>query len=349
MRDDHSRYSWFYPTATTSADREASTLIDWCAAFGSHATFMPDDPTHFQNKTMRLLTKGLLVPHHLTIPYFPWSNGAVERLGKEQIRAALAVLSELQLTHDIWPQIVLMIQSSINNSPSPQRDNVCTITAFTGLQASTPIATILRDSGAMPVTLEEVQLERSFNVKATIESMDNLRPTVQRTLAQQRARMRECREQGNLANFCEGDFVFVARNVFHEGEQLCLRWRGPCRVTNVLNDYCFQVEDLRNRSHSVAHGRRLKFYHDQSLDTTAIISHVPSSETGMPVTRLLRLVDQDGRIFVTVRWKGLSKDDDTLEPLYHVQKDVPQLLQKLLKRKGTSGHLRAKAMSELGL
>lgn len=130
---------------------------------------------------------------------------------------------------------------------------------------------------------------------------------------------------------------------------MCLRWRGPRRVTKALNDYTFQVEDLRNGVLSIAHGTRLKFYHDPSLDTTAIMSHVLSSETGMPVARLLRLVEEDGQLFVAVWWKGLGKDEDSLEPIGRVHEDVPQLLHKLLARKNMPAHLRTRALAELGL
>lgn len=143
--------------------------------------------------------------------------------------------------------------------------------------------------------------------------------------------------------------MLVAREHFHEGEKLCLRWRGPRRVTKCLSYYAFQVEDLRNGELQVIHGTRLKFYSDDSLDTTAILSHVLSSETGMPVSRLLRLVDQDGKLLVAVRWKGLGASEDTLEPLKRVYEDVPGLLVKLLRRKSTAAKLRSKACIELGL
>lgn len=58
---------------------------------------MRDGPTHFKNETLRLVAKGLQVPHHFTLPYSPWSNGAVERLGKEMLRFFRSVVSELQM------------------------------------------------------------------------------------------------------------------------------------------------------------------------------------------------------------------------------------------------------------
>lgn len=310
---------------------------------------MSDGPTHFQNETIQMLAKGLRAQHHFTLPYCPWSNGAVERLGKELLRTARALLSELQLRQDEWPQLLPIFQSAINNSPSPQRNNVAPITAFTGRPSSPPISTFLRNSDAVPVTVTGAQREKAINIQTIIKAMDELQPLVDQSVSQQRQRIRECRHKGELANFREGDYVLVARDTFHEGEKLCLRWRGPRRVIKAINDYEFQVEDLRNGNLETVHGTRLKYYHDASLNTTAILSHVLSSETGMPVSRLLKLIEQDGELFVSVRWKGLSPEEDTMEPLKRVYEDVPQLLLKLLKRQNTPSRLPAKACVELGL
>lgn len=349
LRDDHSGYTWFYPTDTTSAETAAHALLDWCAAFGAPKQLMSDGPSHFKNDTLRLLAKGLRSPHHFTLPYCPWSNGAIERLGKELLRVARSLLSELQQQPSEWPQLVPLFQSAINNSPSPQRDNVAPITAFTGRPPSPPISTFLQSADSAPVTISAAQRERSFNLDLVVREMDELHPLVEKSLTQQRNRMRVARQKGDLANFREGDYVLVAREQFHEGEKLCLRWRGPRRVTSCMNDYSFQVEDLRNGELQVVHGTRLKFYADDSLDADAILSHVLASETGMLVSRLLRLVEQDDQLCVLVRWKGLEDTEDTLEPLQRVHEDVPQLLAKLLRRKNTNARLRSRACAELGL
>ena len=90
LRDDHSGYCRFFAFPDTIAENAATAIIDWSAAFGVPATLVSDGPTHFRNDTMRLISKGLRVPHRFTFPYCPWSNGAIERLGKELLRVARA-------------------------------------------------------------------------------------------------------------------------------------------------------------------------------------------------------------------------------------------------------------------
>lgn len=160
--------------------------------------------------------------------------------------------------------------------------------------------------------------------------MDELHPLEQNSLQTARQLMRMAKGKGKLDKIIEGDYVLMARDHFLGGEKLCLRWRVPRRVTKCLSDYVFQVEDLRNGATDDVHGTKQKFYADDSLDVGAILSHVVSFEAGIPVSRLLRLVEQDGKLLYMVHWKGLKTSEDTMEPLARVYEDVPQLLVKLL-------------------
>ncbi len=147
-------------------------------------------------------------------------------------------------------------------------------------------------------------MERSLNIWAAKEILENLHPLVEDALEENRKRGRLCASKGIPANFTEGDFVLVAREDMSAGEKLALRWRGPRRVLKALSDHVFLVEDLRNGAVEEVHACRLKFYSDPSLNTRAIMSHVLASETGMPVARLMGLVEDEGVLKVRVRWRA---------------------------------------------
>lgn len=82
LRDDRSNYCWFFAFSDRSVENAAQAIIDWFPAFGVPSSLMSDGPAHLKNETFRLIVKGSRVPHHSTLPYTPWSNGGVERLGK---------------------------------------------------------------------------------------------------------------------------------------------------------------------------------------------------------------------------------------------------------------------------
>lgn len=47
--------------------------------------------------------------NHFTLPYYSWSNGAMERLGRKIIRTKGAVPSELQLSNKMWPNPIPIV------------------------------------------------------------------------------------------------------------------------------------------------------------------------------------------------------------------------------------------------
>jgi len=143
-------------------------------------------------------------PVPLTLPYTPWSNGAVERLGKEVVPTLRSVLSELQMGFDEWPDFVPLVQSALNNAPSPQRGKIPPLTAFTGMGTAPPISTFLRASTAKSVTVSQVQRERCLNIETLQQSVTELHPVVQDTLQSYRKQHRASASRRTLANYIEG-------------------------------------------------------------------------------------------------------------------------------------------------
>ena len=240
-------------------------------------------------------------------------------------------------------------QSAPNNAPSPQPGNISPITGFLGHDPTPPIGTFLRTKNTETVTHEDGDRERMLNVSLLKRHVAELHPMVSMELEANRRRKRQDASRGELQNFTEGDFVLVDREDFFAGEKLALRWRGPRRFIKALSDYVFRVEDLRNGSTEDVHGSRLKFHRYGLLNQEVILSHVLSSEMGMPVARMKRLVDTEDGLKVIVRWKGLPNSEDTEEPLERVFEDVPQMLLRLLRHKNTPAPLAEKARSPLSL
>lgn len=92
---------------------------------------MSDGNTNFKNETLRLVCRGLRIPNHLKLSYSPWSNGTVERLGKEILKMLHATVSELQMNQNEWPDLIPIVKSASKNVPSPQRCTVAPITVLT--------------------------------------------------------------------------------------------------------------------------------------------------------------------------------------------------------------------------
>eukprot|EP00171_Calliarthron_tuberculosum_P018475 IDg18475t1 len=93
-----------------------------------------------ENELMKALNKALHAHHHFTTPSSPKSNGTVETVRKEVLRASRAFLSEFRLKPSEWPSVV---QSILNHSVRPSLNNRAPITVFSGLLADNPIRKLL--------------------------------------------------------------------------------------------------------------------------------------------------------------------------------------------------------------
>jgi transposase InsO family protein len=139
IKDDLSGYLWLLPSASADAAATVDALSLWFAAFGVATTWVSDRGSHFKNLVIDALRKNLRSQHHFTTASSPWENGTVERACREVLRATRALLSEFQLRPNQWPDVARIVQSIINNSPSPQRGNIAPITAFTGRKPDSPL------------------------------------------------------------------------------------------------------------------------------------------------------------------------------------------------------------------
>lgn len=119
------------------------------------------------------------------------------------------------------------------------------------------------------------------------------------------------------------------------------------RIVKAINEYVFSVENLRNGLLENIHVTRLKYYHDFFLHTETIIVQVVAHETGMPVHRLMRIVDTKERLMIQVRWRRGPDSEDTLKTTKKLYQDVPQLFCKLLDLQNTLFFLVNRARREL--
>ena len=310
---------------------------------------MTDGDTHFRNDTVRLLTRGLRIPHHFTLPYTPWSNGAVERLGKKISRIFRATLSDYRMAESEWPSLVPLPQHALSSSPSARRKDFAPITISTGLKPTGPLLTMKIPSSRTIISIKEAELQINLETNKLQIFLDEIHPLVKIHIEKEREKERLHHSKGKLPNFDVGDYVLVSRPTTGPNEKLSLRWTGPRQVTKLAGPYIATVLDLRNNLETNVNITKLCYYSDSQLNQESIMSHILYSEEIMPVQRLMELQDTATAIMVRVRWKGLSAEKDTLEALANIYEDVPKMLESLLRRKSTPTDIAARTWNALRL
>ena len=71
---------------------------------------MSDNATHFRNRVVRKLAKSLGFEHRFSLANSAWTNGAVERIMREVIHGAKAMLNEWGRPLSKWVGVLPVVQ-----------------------------------------------------------------------------------------------------------------------------------------------------------------------------------------------------------------------------------------------
>lgn len=166
VRDDHLDCNWFSRSRTFYVENPDVAIIDWYASFEVPKSLLFHGSKDFHNETVRMEAKGRRVPHHFTAPTFPWNNGAVERPGKELLRVFRSVKQEQNMSFPECLDLLPLVQSALNDAPSPKRGNISLITALLEREHSPLLRTFFRSSVTKRVTVEYIELEEALDINS---------------------------------------------------------------------------------------------------------------------------------------------------------------------------------------
>ena len=77
-----------YPNGTVEE------LVLWCATVAPPTTWVSDNATHFRNSVVLKLARALGVEHRVSVGNRAWPNGTIDRMVREVIHVAKAMLNE---------------------------------------------------------------------------------------------------------------------------------------------------------------------------------------------------------------------------------------------------------------
>ena len=353
LKDDHSGYVWLVPTEAANAETAASALLRWFTTFGVVENWVSDRGSHFKNELVAQLREKLKVAHHFTLAYCPWSNGTVEVVCREVLRACRALLSELQLPHKCWPDVLPMIQSALNNATLPRLGNRCPQTAFTGLPQSNPICTLIkRNNGAVTVhSIEQVRMQQRASIADIQKALDEMHKEVAERTSRVRQRAVDAHNKKvgvRPVNFSEGDFVLRGVLQRERVKKPALRWNGPYRVLRCQSNYVFTIEHLLTNKQENVHGRRLKFFLNSSFDVTEDVKEHLEYQQGelLVVDRIDDIRKKQGVVELQVVWKGFGPDESDWVQLESMREDVPVLVGEALESFAETGTARQRSVVE---
>jgi Integrase zinc binding domain len=180
VKDDLSEYLWLVPcrTADAAAAATVDALIRCFTVFNVVLLWISDRDSHFKNEVVQPVQKELKANHHSTTANCPRSNGTIESACKQVIRAFCAVLSELKICADEWPEVVNMVQSVLNNSLSTRLNKRTLMQVFTGHAETTPLALMLKDNVPVNEPLDFTKAQKLMEVDKMSKAMTEIHAQV---------------------------------------------------------------------------------------------------------------------------------------------------------------------------
>ena len=113
-----------------------------------------------------------------------------------------------------------------------------------------------------------------------------------------------------------------------------MKWLGPRRVVDTLNEYVYVLEDILTLEHSVAQASRLRKYADAQLQMTVDLrEQILYEEQGLCVEAITGWRNSESGIQLRVRWLGFEVADATWQPLATLYEDVPELIWEFAERR----------------
>jgi Integrase core domain len=238
LKDDLGGYLWLVPCRTADAAATVNALMRWLAVFGVVLLWISDRGSHCKNEVVRQVQKGLKAKHHFTTANCPWSNGTIETACKQVIRAFCAVLSELKMYADEWPEVVNIVQSVLNNSLPTRLNKRTPVQVFTGYAETTKLALMLKDNVPVNAPLDFIKAQKLMEVEKLSKSMTEIHAQVAEKVTRDRKasiQKHNDRTHVRLPNFQVRDYVLVAEH--RKSVTLQVNWKGPRRVASVESDY----------------------------------------------------------------------------------------------------------------
>jgi transposase InsO family protein len=331
LKDDFSGYISLHCCDSPNSMFTADCIMDWISRYRTPDYFVSDQGTHFKCKLIDELARLLQVNHHFVTAYCPWANGTVERVNRDILTIMKSLLSEFKKLKKEWPDVVPLIQYTINHSSSARLSNESPVTVFTGQPASSPLDFIHSPGNQALISASKLSASDIQTECLKLQnSLDNLHKQVsdsRKKFISKRRRDRKSQSKVQDFKFHIGDFVLVAMPKNMIRTKMDFVWTGPYRIVESVNDYIFKVEHLITHETRDTHVTRMKFYCDKSLNVTEdLLNQIAHDSSGFIVEEIVDIRMENQEFQVLVSWLGFDDLENSWEPLFQFFEQMPRIV-----------------------
>ena len=293
--------------------------------------------THSRNRVVRKLAKALGVDHRFSVANSAWTNGTVERMMREVIHGAKAMLNEGGRPLSEWVVVLPAAQWTLNMAWR-KRLHATPYHVMTGRKPRTAFTALIEgdDEGFQFSPIDEARLQQL--VVSLLDTQEGLLAGVLQRVDADHRHHRSRGSRGNtLPHFTVGSYVLVAR-VSRQGKhrKLMSIWSGPGRVANDDKEHVYAVQHLATSELRNVHVARMRFYADDQFEITGELLKLSQQlenegEYHVPSISAIKRTASGDEFVAKGAWEGLEEVESTWEPVSRLFRDAPAMLRKELK------------------
>jgi hypothetical protein len=224
--DAFTKFVLLYPVKTTRAKHVVRALKDLTKNFGAPHRIISDGAKSFVGKVFTNFCRKRKIHHYVNAPSVPRANGQVERYNRTLL-SALATMGA-DVDDDQWDENINNIQLGMNGTIN-RAIGVTPSEALMGIRVS---ANRMLEPGVDPV-VDVTKVREAIAEKTTsYQAAQKLQFDSKRALSR---------------SYSEGDLVMtkiVSHPATGQSKKLLPKWRGPFRITEVLPNERYRVEDI---------------------------------------------------------------------------------------------------------
>lgn len=227
VTDEFTKFTWIYPTKSTTAKETINCLVKQQKTFGNPSRIITDKGTAFTAKEFEEFCNEEGIKHLTITTGVPRGNGQVERIN----RTIIPVLTKLSINDPTkWFKFVDRVQRALN-STFQRSIKTTPFEAMTGVKMK-------RKEDIELMELIEEEARKQFD-----EGREHLREECKKQLIKIQEENRKNYNKGRkkATTYKEGDLVAIKRTQFGSGLKIHKKFLGPYEVIQVKRNDRYDV------------------------------------------------------------------------------------------------------------
>lgn len=333
--DSLSNYVFLYPTKGLTAAEAAAGLLLFSSLFKAPSWVVTDAGASFVSELFQSLATKMNTQHHVCTAYVHMANGKAERYVKLARDTLKVLLSESRMDPSDWHELIPVVSSILNDTPSERLNGFTPRTVFLGMSNPTPLELAINGGSSLTevtkVPAYGVLVEKAVNERDSIIKEAQEAATEGRKVIRERNIEYHKKWTAKLPKLTDGDFCLVARAV--QGAKMQFHWCGPYVVTGIQHEFVYKVKNITTDQEMPIHISRLWYYDGPLLGSSkGIEEQAQYLDKGYFIEKILDLEYIGTTPNFTIKWEGL--EESSKEPAQVIFEDAEEFVLEFIRKDG---------------